>query len=123
MNVNTDTILDEIQQLRHLEPDWDSYGADSIDRSALDRAAQFVLRTTALMRLSGMEFPTPEVGPAPDAGVSLLWPDRGLGEVEARFSPYGDRFVVVQNLKLVNEGGIIWEDGFLKSFIDRYLRY
>jgi hypothetical protein len=116
--VNT---INEIERLKDLALDWDSYGAEPIERSALDSAKQFVLDLADLALFAGMKFVSPEVGPAPDAGVALVWPDRGRGEVEARFSPYGNRFVVVQNRTLVSQGPIERDRGFLKLFID-YLR-
>ena len=63
--VNT---INEIERLKLLEPDWDSYGAEPIERAALDNAKQFALDIAALALFAGKKFVSPEVGPAPDAG-------------------------------------------------------
>lgn len=110
-----DTAINAIAELKSLPADWDSHGAEPIDHSAVGDAMSFLY---AVQRLMGAAYEEPIVGPTPDHGVGLVWPNRRLGEVEVRFSPRGNRYVVVQNGKLVERGPI---SGDFKLFIQQYI--
>jgi hypothetical protein len=108
----------EIGRLKSLDQDWDSYGAERIDDSAVADAMRFLLHVDVLW--GAAKFVRPLVGPTPDGGVALIWGERGHGEVETRFSPRGNRYVVVRDRKVVAQGPV--DDSFVKVLIDQYLR-
>ncbi len=70
----------ELDKLRTLKPDWDSYGANPIPEKVIE-AAKFVLDM-----LYGPNAPQPVVGPTPFPGVALIWRLDGK-EIDLEITP------------------------------------
>lgn len=66
-------VLDEINALLSLEPNWDSYGAQAIDGGCTGKAAVFVLLLAEHKKL-----PRPSVVPTSGGGVQIEWCIDGL---------------------------------------------
>lgn len=81
--------LTTIEQLKDLEPDWDSYGAPPIAKESLEMATGYL---RAVARALGDSYAHPIVGPTPQAGVALMWRARS-GEVDLLCSPAGAQYV------------------------------
>ena len=63
-----DRACQQLEQLRLLLPNWDSYGAAPVDHTAIKKTAQYL---AYLARVVGV--PAPGVGAAPDGEVALTW--------------------------------------------------
>lgn len=57
--------MEKLAEFRHLPPNWDSYGAPMIERSAIDKAQRFV--SVLVTCIGGNWTPVP----CPDGGVQL----------------------------------------------------
>ena len=78
-------LFDEIDRLRFLEKDWDSYGADPVDWRSIQKARNFL--HALLKERSGSTFPVPLVGPTPSGGVIFMWYVGGESEVSVELLP------------------------------------
>jgi hypothetical protein len=56
-----------LEDLRLLEKDWDSYGADKISESAITTAESF------LKLFEALSFSPPAIVPTSDGGIALEW--------------------------------------------------
>jgi hypothetical protein len=73
-----DKVLKEVNALRHLERNWDSYGAPRVNRQSLLEAASL------LRELARAKTPAPSVVPTSDGSVQLEWHTRGI-DLEVRW--------------------------------------
>src|SRR5712692_8091660 len=90
-----------IDNLKDLQPGWDSYGAGPIGLWVREQAKNF-LRSVA--DSIGAGWAHPAVGPTAEGGLALIWRGAGQRKVEIFFSPEGNRFVVLQDRKLMDKG-------------------
>lgn len=70
--------LNEVDALRQLERNWDSYGAVPVNRMFLTEAASL------LRELARSRTPAPSVVPTSDGSVQLEWHTRGI-DLEVRW--------------------------------------
>ncbi|MBA2361473.1 MAG: hypothetical protein H0V79_11190 [Actinobacteria bacterium] len=78
--VSRDALAARFEELAALNPDWDSYGARSVDPDALRQGQLFV--EWLLQR----PIPIPSIFPVPDGGVQLEWA-AGAVELEVEIEP------------------------------------
>jgi hypothetical protein len=73
-------VLQEIDEYRKLESDWDSEGALPISEEAARVAAWLVQMVALSARHQGVTWQAPVAGPSADGGINLEWesPDRQL---------------------------------------------
>jgi hypothetical protein len=71
-------VLKEIDSLRYLEKNWDSYGAPRVNRQSLTEAAN------VLQELARPRMPAPSVVPTSDGSIQLEWHTRGI-DLEVRW--------------------------------------
>jgi hypothetical protein len=71
-------VLREIDSLRYLERNWDSYGAPRVNRQSLTEAANI------LQQLATPGMPAPSVVPTSDGSIQLEWHTRGI-DLEVRW--------------------------------------
>jgi hypothetical protein len=71
-------VLKEVDALRYLERNWDSYGAPRVNRPSLVEAAGL------LRELARPRTPAPSVVPTSDGSVQLEWHTRGI-DLEVRW--------------------------------------
>ncbi len=71
-------VLAEIEQLRHLDPNWDGYGAPVIDPAIIDAAKSFVAGLPATCPIA------PRVVPMSSGALQLEWHD-GPKSLELEF--------------------------------------
>jgi hypothetical protein len=65
--------LDEIDEYRDLEEDWDLEGALRIDAGAADLASRIVQWVDATARQQGVLWREPVLGPIASGGILLTW--------------------------------------------------
>jgi hypothetical protein len=82
-------LRDELVNLRHLGPDWDSYGAPAPNAAAF-AAADAALRTLRLMNV----LPT-RILPSADGGVGMLFTE-GEQYAHIEFENSGDTWVLMR---------------------------
>lgn len=80
-------VAKRIYRLLELAPNWDSYGASSVDRAAAARAVRLILEDLP------PEMPTPLVNATSSGGVQLEWHRRGAN-AEIEVAPGGQDAVV-----------------------------
>ncbi len=105
-----------IDELKELQPNWDSYGAPVIDLAAREDAKGFL---HSVEKTIGPEHADPFVGPTPEGGVVLIWRTSDQRKVEVFFSSEGARFVVLQHRKLLAKGRITPDSA--SAFIKQYV--
>ena len=74
------SIDSQLYRLRQLQPDWDSYGAPSIDAAVLRRVKAFLTDVLAA------SLPAPYVVPTSKGGITLEW-RRGERELIVELVP------------------------------------
>ena len=71
------SVVERLQQLLHLPPNWDSYGARPIAASPVARSLRL------LSEVMGEATPVPSIVPVPDGGIGVEWHVNGLdAEIE-----------------------------------------
>jgi len=113
-------VAANLEPLRNLPPNWDSYGALPLDRRASDTAERLVTQLLMQGVLPPQFFPTPE------GGISVEW-----HEDSVEFSidiPPGARDVHGASVYFVDEpGGIEWDEpygdvvGRVEEILGRFL--
>jgi hypothetical protein len=73
--------VDKIEEMKLLQPNWDSYGADAANPRTLRDATAFLRKLT---ESQGLE--EPQVAPTRVGGVCALWATNGH-ELEVEFEP------------------------------------
>jgi hypothetical protein len=73
-----ENVLNEIEGLRLLEANWDTYGAVRINRHSLNAAKEL------LRELARPKTPAPSVVPTSDGSVQIEWHTRGI-DLELRW--------------------------------------
>jgi hypothetical protein len=68
------TLIDRIEELRELQPNWDSYGAYAISPESIERAKLFV---SAVPWADGI--PEPSVTASGDGHVGFTWAEKRWG--------------------------------------------
>ena len=81
-----------LQGFATLPQGWDSYGAKSIERHALDSAIEL------LRRIAQPDTPKPAVVPTNRGGVQIEWHTRGV-DLEIEITPHGDIRLLYENPK------------------------
>ena len=69
---------------------WDSYGANSIERHAIDSAIEL------LRRIVQHDTPQPAVVPTNRGGIQIEWHTRGV-DLETEITPHGDLRLLYEN--------------------------
>ncbi len=77
------SAIAELERLRELPPNWDSYGAQRVDRDSVLRATELL---QCLARFIGTEAPTVTATPSGDA--AFCW-DAGAWSLDASVDPSG----------------------------------
>lgn len=95
-------IFSKISSLNRLKPDWDSYGADKISMTAIDRAHE------TLRELFNQDFFSEEimvnVFPMRDGGIQFEFDDDRLS-AELEINPEGDTTYILYN----KDGNILYK--------------
>jgi hypothetical protein len=82
------TMVERIEAMRALKPNWDSYGADAPDSRTLAIAQEFFTRLVAAIGLN-----EPQVVPSRTGGVCALWAMNGC-ELEVGVERTGDTVLI-----------------------------
>lgn len=82
----------ELEALRHLNKNWDSYGAPRINRQSLTEARSL------LRELARSKTPAPSVVPTSDGSVQLEWHTRGI-DLEVRWISTTTVHVCLEDLR------------------------
>lgn len=108
-----DRAIREIRDLGTLAPNWDSYGAASVQGGAQARAIAFM---ATLATHDGTSLPAPSVSASPDGGVLLRW-NSAETDVMLTFLPDGGEYSVVdkQTDEVIAEGSIGRPEGLVRD--------
>ncbi len=91
-----DEFLEKLRKLAELPKGWDSYGADPVTPSCIQKAIE------ALPKIVVENTPMPSVVPCSDSGVQIEWHTRDM-DVEIGFTLDGRVKAFVSNLKTSEE--------------------
>jgi hypothetical protein len=71
-------VMEQLEQIATLEPDWDSYGAQRPSQTAIEQA-RHLIETVAMKLINhlGAEAIADWVGPLPNGGIEVDWEVRG----------------------------------------------
>ena len=76
-------VLSQIEGLRNLPPNWDSYGAVPVDPRSISAAREVIARLARYVNVG-----KPAVGATPDGDVGFSW-DVGDWSIDADIAPSG----------------------------------
>ncbi|MBM3943539.1 MAG: hypothetical protein FJ316_11610 [SAR202 cluster bacterium] len=70
VNILPQEVVDRLEHLATLPPDWDSYGAVPIKPEAIEKTKAMFKQILPLVR---KDVPLPFIAPSPDGGVEWEW--------------------------------------------------